>query len=96
MFKLESAEKGTIKLAGRFDASEVEQAETFFDGVTEPAIVDLAGLDYISSAGLGVLLKTEQRLLKKKNRLTFVNISALIKTILGYSGLDQVFHIESG
>ncbi len=94
MFKLESAQKGTIKRTGRVDASVVEHAETFFDGVTEPAIVDLAGLDYISSAGLAVLLRTQKRLMSAGGGLTLRNVNPHILDILRYSGFDQVFQIE--
>jgi anti-anti-sigma factor len=47
----------------------------------------------VSSAGLGVLLKTQKRL-GAAGGLTLVNVNAHILDVFRYSGFDQIFRIE--
>ncbi|MBQ9154546.1 MAG: STAS domain-containing protein, partial [Solobacterium sp.] len=50
-----------VSVSGRLDSSnadELEQAVSAIDGVSE-LIFDIAGLEYLSSAGLRVLLVTQ-------------------------------------
>lgn len=83
-----------ILLSGRFDASQVEKARQFFFGLPAGRVVDLAGLDYISSAGLGILLATQKRLTEQGDGLRLVNARAHIRDVFHFSGFDQVFRID--
>ena len=56
MLEITIGEYDEIILSGRFDAAEAEKARQVFLNLTEAKVVDCARLDYISSAGLGVLL----------------------------------------
>ena len=56
--------------------------------------VDCSGLEYISSAGLGVLLKTQKRLLASGGKLRLSGVNRHLQDIFGYSGFDQLFEIE--
>jgi anti-sigma B factor antagonist len=60
-----------------------------------PHVVDLTGLEYISSAGLGVLLKTQKRLMASGRGLRLVNANRHIHDIFRYSGFDKIFEITS-
>ncbi|HLX13362.1 MAG TPA: STAS domain-containing protein [Bacteroidota bacterium] len=84
-----------VVLTGRFDASQVEIAYTVFDRVTTSAVVDFRELEYISSAGLGVLLKTQKRLKESGNGLKLINFNRHITEIFQYSGLDKIFEIDT-
>lgn len=53
MFSITVGDDGEIHLAGRFDASRVEQAEAVFSRVNNTCRVNFSELQYISSAGLG-------------------------------------------
>jgi anti-anti-sigma factor len=55
--------------------------------------VDLAGLDYISSAGLGVLLKTQKRAMAAGRGLRIVNVNRHIADIFRYAGFDKIFEV---
>ncbi len=57
--------------------------------------LDMGRLDYISSAGLGVLLKTQKRLMAGGGGLRLVNVSRHINDIFSYSGFDKLFEIEA-
>jgi anti-anti-sigma factor len=55
----------------------------------------MAGLEYLSSVGLGVLLKTQKRLRQAAaGDLRVVNAGKHIRDIFRYAGLLQIFHME--
>jgi anti-sigma B factor antagonist len=56
--------------------------------------MDCSRLEYISSAGLGVLLKTQKRLMAGSGKLRLSGINRHLQDIFQYSGCDQSFEIE--
>ncbi len=94
MFDINRVADGRITLQGRFDASQAERARAVLGAVTESCIVDFAGLDYISSAGLGILLGTQKRLNESGHRLKLINLNRHISDIFHIAGFDLVFEIE--
>ena len=95
MFDIESAGDGRIIMSGRLDAAQAAKAQEFLDGIASPRELDCAGLEYISSAGLGVLLRTQKRIMGQGARLRLVNVSNHIRDVFRYSGFDKIFVIES-
>ena len=85
---------GTVAIKGRLDAAQAAAAQTFLDGVEGTVTVDCSGLEYISSAGLGVLLKTQKRLMASGGKLRLSKVSQHLRDIFTYSGFDQLFEIE--
>ena len=53
---------GEVIVSGRLDAAQCPAALAFLEKVNGTITLDCRGLEYISSAGLGVLLKTQKRL----------------------------------
>ncbi len=95
MFEIKRGEHGELVLSGRLDASKVDRAAEFFDALSEPTVVDLRQLDYISSTGLGLLIKTQKRLREAKtDGLRLVNVNPHINDIFRYAGFHHVFDIE--
>jgi anti-sigma B factor antagonist len=94
MLDIKLGDQGEIVLSGRFDASQAEMAETFMDTLTGSRKVDLGGLQYVSSAGLGVLLATQKRLMGAGHTLRLINVRGHVREVLHYSGFDQIFEIE--
>jgi len=96
MFEIKFGDQGQIVMAGRFDASQEGKADAIFDSIKEPVVVDMGGLDYISSLGLGILLKAEKRLKSAGGTgLKLVNVGPHINDIFRYSGFSQIFDIET-
>ncbi len=93
MFEAELKNNNDIKLTGRFDASQVENAKEVFNSVTSSCEVDFTNLEYISSAGLSVLLVTQKRLSESENRLKLTNMNKHIRDVFRYAGFDTVFEI---
>ena len=95
MFSIDHADKGTVELVGRLDAASAPRAQEFLDRVAGSCTIDMGQLDYISSAGLGVLLRTHKRLAGDGHGLKLVNVSKHINDIFTYSGFDRLFTIET-
>lgn len=93
MFAITISDAGEVKLAGRFDAAQADEASRTFDGITGTCLIDMTDLDYISSAGLGILLSVHKRLLDSGHKMTLKNMNPHIRRILQISGLDRVFNV---
>jgi len=94
MFDISIAESGEILLAGRFDASKVETAKSVFQTVSTSRVVDFKDLEYISSAGLSVLLEAQKRLGESSQKLKLKNMNKHIRDVFRYAGFDLIFEIE--
>jgi anti-sigma B factor antagonist len=94
MLAIDFGEQGVVVVSGRLDAAQCPAAQAFLDKVEGVVTVDCSGLEYISSAGLGVLLKTQKRLLARSGKLRLAGVNRHIQDIFLYSGFDQIFEIE--
>ena len=93
MFEIEIVGEGIVAMDGRLDAAQAVKAQSFLDQVEGQCVLDLAKLEYVSSAGLGVLLKTHKRLMAGGSGLKLINVNPHIRDIFGYSGFDKLFEI---
>ena len=86
----------TVALEGRLDtttAPELEKALTeALDGV-ETLIIDLAKLEYISSAGLRVLLSA-QKTMNKQGEMKLIHVNDVINEIFEVTGFSDILNIE--
>jgi anti-anti-sigma factor len=94
VFDIRFEEDKKITLSGRFSAAGIGEAEQILNSVKGDCIIDFKELEYISSAGIGSLLKTYIRLKESGNTLKLVNLSKHVSEVIRYSGLDKVFIIE--
>ena len=87
----------TIVLTGRLDtttAPELEaQLKASIGGVSE-LILDLAELEYISSAGLRVLLSA-QKIMMQQGSMVIINVNETIMDIFELTGLCDILTIEA-
>ena len=95
MLAIEQGANGHVLVAGRFDAAQCPAAQAFLDKLNGPVTLDCSRLEYISSAGLGVLLKTQKRLMAASGGLKLAGVSRHLRDIFQYSGFDQIFEIEA-
>ena len=95
MFTLEIGADGAVVVAGRLDAAQSPAAQQFLDGMSGKVLLDCGRLEYVSSAGLGVLLKTQKRLMAGGGGLCLTNVSTHIRDILEYSGFDTILEIRA-
>ncbi len=82
-----------IILTGRLDAAEAEKARGIFLSLEDAKVVDFGRLEYISSAGLGVLLAAQKKLVDRGKGLRLINVRGHIRDVFHLSGFDQIFDI---
>lgn len=94
MLAIDFGPNDVVVIAGRLDAAQSAAAQAFLDKVQGKVTLDCTALEYISSAGLGVLLKTQKRLLAGDGKLRLSGVSRHLRDIFEYSGFDRIFEIE--
>lgn len=94
MLAIDYGADGAVVIAGRLDAAQAPVADGFLGNVQGTVAVDCSRLEYISSAGLGVLLKTQKRLMGAGGKLRLVRVNPHLLELLGYAGFDRIFEIE--
>ena len=95
MLEIRYGDDRHVLLVGRLDAAQAAAAQTFLDEVPPPCVIDASGLEYISSAGLGVLLKTHKRLVASGSGIRLINVNLHVYDVFRYSGLDKLFPVTS-
>ncbi len=95
MFDIEFGKNGDILCSGRLDAAQCAKAQDFMDSIDSSGVLDFAQLEYISSAGLGILLKTQKRLVEIDAGLKIINVNNHIHDVFRYSGFHSIFEIEA-
>jgi len=86
----------TVALTGRLDTTTAPELEkelkASLDGVSALAI-DMAALEYISSAGLRVLLSA-QKTMNKQGEMKVVHVGDTIMEIFEVTGFSDILTIE--
>lgn len=96
VFDIKSGDDGTVHLSGRLDAAQAGKAMDVLGRIERSAKVDFSNLQYISSAGIGVILGTYKRLLDAGHSFRIVNVPPRIATVFRYAGLASILGIEEG
>lgn len=91
-----ASEKACLALEGRLDtitAPELEaELRSVLDNTTE-LVLDFEKLDYISSAGLRVLLSA-QKIMSKQGQLQIVHVNETIMEIFEVTGFSDILTIQ--
>lgn len=88
--------KDTVLLSGRLDTTTASELEVFMEKElkdTQELVFDLTDLEYISSAGLRVLLKV-QKYMNKKGDFKLTHVSEVIEEIFEITGFSDILTIE--
>ena len=87
-----------VRLAGRLDSSTSPQAEENLTRALasgKPHLAtDLSQLEYISSAGLRVLLVVAKKLQQVQGKVVLFGLGANVREVFAISGFDRIFAIE--
>ena len=87
----------TVALEGRLDTTTAPQLETELKAALDGAdslILDFEKLEYISSAGLRVLLSA-QKMMSKKGGMKILHVSDVIMEIFEVTGFIDILTIEA-
>ena len=86
----------TVTVTGRLDTTTAPQLEAEFkQSITgvEKLVLDFASLEYLSSAGLRVLL-TAQKVMNKQGEMVIKNVNDTINEIFEVTGFIDILTIE--
>lgn len=86
-----------VSIEGRLDTA----TSADFDFALEPhaeeatrLLVDLSGIQYVSSAGLRVFLMLAKKLQKTGGKLVLCNMSSSVREVFDIAGFSKILQIE--
>ena len=86
----------TAAVNGRIDTATAPEFEAgvapFLDGVTE-LVLDFKGVNYVSSAGLRVLLSLQKKMMAKGD-MKLVNVNEPVSDVFEVTGFDEILTFE--
>lgn len=83
-------------VTGRIDTATADAAYTAGEAIVQKntkTVMDMAGMDYLSSAGLRVLLRLNKLAKKSGAQFTLSGPTGIVKSVLEDSGMDALFNI---
>lgn len=87
----------TLNIAGRLDAVSALEADKEFGKVLDAGhdrlLIDLSELDYISSAGLRVLLVVAKRIQQNGGKVVLSELTPNVREVFEISGFSSIFKI---
>ena len=91
-----NVENTVVEIVGRLDTTTAPSLETTIRediGDTKNLILDLKGLEYISSAGLRVLLATQKKM-KNVGTMKVINVCESVMEVFEITGFADILTIE--
>jgi anti-sigma B factor antagonist len=91
-----NAAEATIRVVGRLDTITAPALDKTIHeelGDTQHLILDLQGLEYISSAGLRVLLGTQKKM-QKIGSMKVIHVCPAVMEVFEMTGFADIFDIE--
>ena len=91
-----NADETTVEVAGRLDTTTAPALDkTINDDIegTKTLILDLKGLEYISSAGLRVLLGAQKKM-QKTGSMKVINVCEEIMEVFEMTGFADILTVE--
>ena len=86
----------TLKIIGRLDTTTAPELEATVDGCLAGLIdlvMDCSELEYVSSAGLRVILKA-QKLMNAQGTMKVMNVNETIMEVFEITGFADILNIE--
>ena len=86
----------TLKIIGRLDTTTAPELEATIDacaaGIKE-LVLDCTALEYVSSAGLRVILKA-QKLMNEQGTMKLINVNETVLEVFDITGFADILTIE--
>jgi len=86
-----------FSLKGQFDAHAAGEVENKLNMVTsqetQKLLIDMDGTEYISSAGLRVLLSVAKKIKNKEGTIKLCSLRPYVKEVFDVAGFTQIFKI---
>ena len=94
--KILNGESATLVVVGRLDTQTAPELEKEIDAVVgglKELTFDMAGLEYVSSAGLRVILKA-QKIMNAQGKMKLVSVNDSIMEVFDITGFLDILTIE--
>ena len=89
-----------ISLVGRIDANSAKELEQqslgWIEGGEKKLVLDFTSVDFISSAGLRVILLIAKKLEPAEGKVKLCGLNATLKDVFEISGFSKLFVIVPG
>lgn len=87
--------RSVVAVNGRLDTNTAMELETALNGVLASELVlDCSALEYVSSAGLRVILAAHKRLTAEGKRLFISGVRAEVRSVFDMTGFSRILNIE--
>ncbi len=73
-----------------------EVADRLLKTTQQPVVIELSQLEFIDSAGLGMLLIARDEAIKSNQRMVLRNPRGQVKRLFAATNLDSLFTVENG
>ena len=86
----------TLEIIGRLDTTTAPELEAEVDNCladTKTLVLDFQGLEYLSSAGLRVLLKA-QKAMTQRGSMKVLNVNETVMEVFEITGFSDILTIE--
>ena len=91
-----NATAAILKIIGRLDTTTAPELEATIDGCAagiKELVLDCSALEYVSSAGLRVILKA-QKLMNAQGTMKLTNVNEAIMEVFDITGFADILTIE--
>lgn len=93
----EKGEVVVVRLKGRLDAASSPQVEKKINAIIESGhfklLLNLAGVDYLSSAGMRLMLSVSKKLKHLEGKVVACNLSDEVLEVIKMAGFNQVLEL---
>jgi anti-sigma B factor antagonist len=88
----------TLAFSGRLDTITCSQLTTEIENMEiqsgNEIILDFKNLDYISSAGLGVILTAQKKITALSAKMEIINVNEIVNDIFNITGFSKFLNIK--
>ena len=90
-------QEGELVLEGRLDTLTAPEAEEVFNQMAErfeKIVLNMAGMEYVSSAGLRTLKRLHMAMKKKNGSLVLTNVRKMVMEVIEMTGLAGLMNFQ--
>ena len=90
-------QEGELALEGRLDTLTAPEAEEVFNQMAErfkKIVLNMAGVEYVSSAGLRTLKRLHMAMKKKNGSLVLTNVRKMVMEVFEMTGFAGLLNFE--
>ena len=91
-------DEGELILMGRLDSVTSEEMEKIFDDVSDRfsrIVLNMAGMEYVSSAGLRILKNLHIKMRKREGELILCNVPRMVMEVFEMTGFAGLLRIDN-